>query len=59
MTEDPNTPKALLPVANKPMIYYQLQWLEDAHITGKHHLRHSNKKKRRKELRCCNRWLWH
>ncbi|KAJ3409732.1 hypothetical protein HDV05_004289 [Chytridiales sp. JEL 0842] len=33
MTEDANTPKALLPVANKPMIYYQLQWLEDAHIT--------------------------
>ena len=25
-------PKALLPVANRPLIAYQLQWLEEAHI---------------------------
>ena len=32
LTEDENLPKALLPVANKTMIYYQLQWLENAGI---------------------------
>ncbi|KAI9354510.1 nucleotide-diphospho-sugar transferase [Zopfochytrium polystomum] len=33
LTEDPKElPKALLPVGNKPMIYYQLQWLENARI---------------------------
>ncbi|KAJ1946529.1 Translation initiation factor eIF-2B subunit gamma [Linderina macrospora] len=28
LTERENTPKALLPIANKPMIWYVLQWLE-------------------------------
>ncbi|KAI8842552.1 nucleotide-diphospho-sugar transferase [Chytridium lagenaria] len=32
LTEGENLPKAFLPIANKPMIYYQLQWLEDAKI---------------------------
>ncbi|KAJ3218191.1 hypothetical protein HDU67_006453 [Dinochytrium kinnereticum] len=32
LAEEENLPKALLPVANKPMIHYQLQWLEDARI---------------------------
>ncbi|KAI8907157.1 nucleotide-diphospho-sugar transferase [Gorgonomyces haynaldii] len=33
LTEDKNAPKALLPVANKPMIYYALQWLQEAPVT--------------------------
>ncbi|CAG8514590.1 18630_t:CDS:10 [Acaulospora morrowiae] len=32
LTEDNNVPKALLPVANKPMLYYVLEWLERAGI---------------------------
>ncbi|CAG8481368.1 7800_t:CDS:10 [Ambispora leptoticha] len=32
LTEDNNLPKALLPIANKPMIYYVLDWLERAGI---------------------------
>ncbi|KAJ3314863.1 hypothetical protein HDV04_005284 [Boothiomyces sp. JEL0838] len=32
LTEDSNLPKGLLPVANHPMIYYSLQWLEKANI---------------------------
>ncbi|KAJ3110249.1 hypothetical protein HDU96_006774 [Phlyctochytrium bullatum] len=32
LTEDENVPKALLPVANRPMLFHQLQWLEDARI---------------------------
>ncbi|CAG8593747.1 4905_t:CDS:10 [Ambispora gerdemannii] len=31
-TEDNNLPKALLPIANKPMIHYVLDWLERAGI---------------------------
>jgi translation initiation factor eIF-2B subunit gamma len=27
-------PKALLPVGNKPMVYYSLRWLEEAKIKG-------------------------
>lgn len=34
ITEESNLPKALLPIANKPMIYYSLQWLEKSNITG-------------------------
>lgn len=34
LTEDDHVPKALLPVVNKPMIYYQVQWLENAGIHG-------------------------
>ncbi|CAG8448003.1 11234_t:CDS:10 [Acaulospora colombiana] len=34
LTEDNNVPKALLPVANKPMLYYVLEWLEKAGIFG-------------------------
>ncbi|KAJ3220053.1 hypothetical protein HK099_004464 [Clydaea vesicula] len=35
LTEDlDKVPKALLPVANKPMLHYQLQWLESAKITN-------------------------
>ncbi|CAG8552929.1 12378_t:CDS:10 [Funneliformis caledonium] len=33
LTEDNNVPKALLPVANKPMLHYVLDWLERAGIT--------------------------
>ncbi|KAG2186470.1 hypothetical protein INT44_002692 [Umbelopsis vinacea] len=33
ITEDDNIPKALLPVANKPLISYTLDWLEKAGIT--------------------------
>ncbi|KAI8813092.1 nucleotide-diphospho-sugar transferase [Cladochytrium replicatum] len=32
LTQPENLPKALLPIANKPMIYHQLQWLESANI---------------------------
>nr|CAG8523558.1 7906_t:CDS:2 [Entrophospora candida] len=32
LTEDNNVPKALLPIANKPMLYYVLDWLERAGI---------------------------
>ncbi|KAJ3320888.1 hypothetical protein HDV06_004784 [Boothiomyces sp. JEL0866] len=32
LTEDSNLPKGLLPIANHPMIYYSLQWLEKANI---------------------------
>lgn len=32
LTESASLPKALLPVANKPMIWYQLQWLEKAGV---------------------------
>ncbi|RHZ81079.1 hypothetical protein Glove_123g40 [Diversispora epigaea] len=32
LTEENNVPKALLPVANKPMIHYVLNWLEKAGI---------------------------
>jgi translation initiation factor eIF-2B subunit gamma len=32
--EEDNLPKALLPVANKPLISYTLDWLEKAGITG-------------------------
>ncbi|CAG8453196.1 5861_t:CDS:2 [Paraglomus brasilianum] len=32
LTEDKNVPKALLPVANKPMLFYVLDWLEKAGI---------------------------
>ncbi|KAG9292832.1 hypothetical protein G9A89_016194 [Geosiphon pyriformis] len=32
LTEENNLPKALLPIANKPMIYYVLDWLERAGI---------------------------
>ncbi|KAJ3288962.1 hypothetical protein HK104_007836 [Borealophlyctis nickersoniae] len=32
LINEENFPKALLPVAGKPMIYYQLQWLEKANI---------------------------
>jgi NDP-sugar pyrophosphorylase family protein len=31
LTEE-NCPKALLPVANLPILYYQLQWLENSGI---------------------------
>jgi translation initiation factor eIF-2B subunit gamma len=34
LTEDNNVPKALLPIANKPMLHYVLDWLERASITG-------------------------
>ncbi|KAJ3228861.1 hypothetical protein HDU78_009512, partial [Chytriomyces hyalinus] len=30
---DKTCPKALLPIANKPMLFYQLEWLESAHVT--------------------------
>ncbi|KAJ3050333.1 hypothetical protein HK097_008702 [Rhizophlyctis rosea] len=33
LAEDENLPKALLPVAGKPLLYYQLQWLEQAGVT--------------------------
>ncbi|KAJ1965394.1 Translation initiation factor eIF-2B subunit gamma, partial [Dipsacomyces acuminosporus] len=32
LTERENTPKALLPIANKPMIWYTLQWLEQGGV---------------------------
>ncbi|ORX72179.1 nucleotide-diphospho-sugar transferase [Linderina pennispora] len=32
LTERENTPKALLPIANKPMIWYVLQWLEQGGV---------------------------
>ncbi|CAG8469236.1 7970_t:CDS:2 [Paraglomus occultum] len=32
LTEDKNVPKALLPVANKPILFYVLDWLEKAGI---------------------------
>lgn len=32
LTEEYSLPKALLPVANKPLIYYQLKWLVNAGI---------------------------
>ncbi|KAF0378179.1 nucleotide-diphospho-sugar transferase [Gigaspora margarita] len=32
LSEDNNLPKALLPLANKPMLYYVLDWLERAGI---------------------------
>lgn len=34
MTEDEVVPKGLLPIANKPLLYYQLQWLENACVSG-------------------------
>ncbi|KAI1316140.1 hypothetical protein EDD11_010378 [Mortierella claussenii] len=33
LSEENNMPKALLPVANQPMISYQLAWLEDSGVT--------------------------
>ncbi|KAJ3040929.1 Centromere/kinetochore protein zw10 [Rhizophlyctis rosea] len=33
LAEEDNVPKALLPIAGKPLLYYQLQWLEQAGIT--------------------------
>jgi len=32
LTEENSLPKALLPIANKPLLYYQLQWLVKAGI---------------------------
>ncbi|KAJ3104185.1 hypothetical protein HDU97_009440 [Phlyctochytrium planicorne] len=32
ISEETHLPKAMLPMANKPMIFYQLQWLEEARI---------------------------
>jgi len=32
LTEEDSLPKALLPIANKPLLYYQLQWLVKAGI---------------------------
>ncbi|KAJ3024434.1 UNVERIFIED_CONTAM: hypothetical protein HDU68_008166 [Siphonaria sp. JEL0065] len=32
---DEKCPKALLPIANKPMLFYQLEWLESAMINGR------------------------
>lgn len=34
LTEEENLPKSLLPVANRPLISYTLDWLEKAGITG-------------------------
>ena len=34
LTEPSNLPKALLPIANKPMIYYPLHWLEGARVSS-------------------------
>ncbi|KAI9145379.1 nucleotide-diphospho-sugar transferase [Paraphysoderma sedebokerense] len=34
LTEQENLPKALLPIANKPMIHYILNWLENAGISN-------------------------
>jgi hypothetical protein len=34
LTEDNNVPKALLPLANKPMLHYVLDWLERSGIMG-------------------------
>jgi translation initiation factor eIF-2B subunit gamma len=34
ISEDDNLPKALLPVGNRPMIAYTLDWLEKAGIYG-------------------------
>ena len=34
LTEENSLPKALLPIANKPLLYYQLQWLVKAGIQG-------------------------
>ena len=28
------TPKALVPIVNRPMIFYPLGWLQDAHVSG-------------------------
>ncbi|RIA91378.1 nucleotide-diphospho-sugar transferase [Glomus cerebriforme] len=33
LTEDNNVPKALLPLANKPMLHYVLDWLERSGVT--------------------------
>lgn len=34
ISEEDNLPKALLPVGNKPVISYTLEWLEKAGIHG-------------------------
>lgn len=34
ISEEDNLPKALLPVGNKPIISYTLEWLEKAGIHG-------------------------
>lgn len=34
ISDEENMPKALLPVANKPIISYTLEWLEKAGIHG-------------------------
>jgi len=34
LTEENSLPKALLPIANKPLLYYQLKWLVKAGIQG-------------------------
>lgn len=34
ISEEDNLPKALLPVGNKPIISYTLEWLEKAGIYG-------------------------
>lgn len=34
VTEDDNLPKALLPIANRPMIFYVIEWLESAGVHG-------------------------
>lgn len=36
ISEEDNMPKALLPVGNKPVISYTLEWLEKAGIHGKY-----------------------
>ncbi|CAG8566891.1 26072_t:CDS:2 [Gigaspora rosea] len=38
LSKDNNLPNALLPLANKPMLYYVLDWLERAGIFDIHHL---------------------
>lgn len=34
LNQEVNLPKGLLPIANKPMLYYALDWLEKSCVSG-------------------------